>query len=455
MCGKNTSELVQLNEDNDVYLLMCQESLFDVSILEVHTPNFSQISRKDRSVKANRGGVVAFARQDVNNIVFLKHVDGGERSWHLCQRDTGSIAICNWYLSPNAPLEELDAVEQEIREMSEIADSILVAGDLNVHQRSWLRYSREDTTRGNHLKEICDKYGLRQLVSVPTRGDYLLDLVLSNQSDIKVHLGPKIADHSCLLVCISDIMESRNMPFRRVWHYRDADWKQIQQKIAEYDLQDLKQGAIDNCLQTFVDFLRHQMHAHIPQSMREMRKTTLPWLNDRCALAIARKHALEGGPEYLEACTKCSQVLCEEKQKHMTKLKNQLETLPKSSKRWWTLNKQLLNRQSSPSFFPPIKNKSGDWCRTAELKANAFVETWSAKNVLPPETFEQAFFYVPPCLPDWFPIRRRFLRRLLMNLRLDQATGPDEISARFLRVCADVLALPLAILCRRIFTEAS
>ena len=77
------------------------------------------------------------------------------------------------------------------------------------------------------------------------------------------------------------------------------------------------------------------------------------------------------------------------------------------------------------------------------------------KNTLPSETFEHPFFPVPPALPSSFPIRPRFIRRLLKKLRLDQATGPDEISARFLRTLAEALGLPLAILCRRIFAEAS
>ena len=61
---------------------------------------------------------------------------------------------------------------------------------------------------------------------------------------------------------------------------------------------------------------------------------------------------------------------------------------------------------------------------------------------------------MPDAIPAYFAIRARSARRLLASLRKDQATGPDDIGAAFLRHLAKVLDVPLAILCRRIFCEA-
>ena len=58
-------------------------------------------------------------------------------------------------------------------------------------------------------------------------------------------------------------------------------------------------------------------------------------------------------------------------------------------------------------------------------------------------------------MPAHFAIRARTARRLLSTLRADQATGPDDIGAVFLRRLADVLDVPVAMLCRRIFTAAT
>ena len=132
--------------------------------------------------------------------------------WHLVQRDSGNIAICNWYLPPGRSLEELHSFRQELEEISGLADSIIVAGDLNIHHLSWLRYSREDTPRGRELRDICGTQGLYERVGKPTRGEYLLDLVLNNNSDVKTRLGPKLIDHSSILVTVPDMIEVRELP---------------------------------------------------------------------------------------------------------------------------------------------------------------------------------------------------------------------------------------------------
>ena len=129
--------------------------------------------------------------------------------------------------------------------------------------------------------------------------------------------------------------------------------------------------------------------------------------------------------------------------------------IPKSSKRWVSLNKQLLNKQAAPTLTSPLKNKEGLWCRTPETKANAFAECWAEKCQLPPKVFEQFFACTKPAMSDWFPIRRRNVKKLLMALKLDQATGPDGFSVLLLRKLAKFINMSLAILIRRILNEVA
>ena len=70
-------------------------------------------------------------------------------------------------------------------------------------------HSRENTSRGKSLKDICDQYGLVQLVHEPTRGDYLLDLCLSSTGNSKVEVHSKIADHACVVIKEPDAIEIR------------------------------------------------------------------------------------------------------------------------------------------------------------------------------------------------------------------------------------------------------
>ena len=55
-------ELVSLAQAKDIHVIMCQESWLDASTPNFLIPGFMQLSRRDRSEKANRGGVIVYVR---------------------------------------------------------------------------------------------------------------------------------------------------------------------------------------------------------------------------------------------------------------------------------------------------------------------------------------------------------------------------------------------------------
>ena len=120
--------------------------------------------------------------------------------------------------------------------------------------------------------------------------------------------------------------------------------------ILKFDWSQLLEGSVDASLDAFVRFLQALMQAHVPQDTFEVKKSTLPRLNDRCDQVIAQKHAEESTLAFTEICELYNATLYEEKQKYMQKWKLQMEALTKSSKKWWSIMKRLFHRQASPSF---------------------------------------------------------------------------------------------------------
>ena len=269
-------ELLAVIQANDINMVLVQETWLDASYEHMVLPNFQVLARRDRSDGANRGGVISYIRSDLNNVIAYKESLQAERMWHLVQRDSGNVAICNWYLPPGNSLEELQSFKEELEEISILADSIIVAGDLNVHHKSWLKYSREDTSRGRELRDICSHQGLFEKVGKPTRGEYLLDLVLSNNVEVKARLGPKLADHSAILVTVPDVIEVRELPPRVIWQFDDANWEAIRNNITTFDWGVLKEGTVNDALAILVECLETQMQSHVPSKIKEMRKCTLP-----------------------------------------------------------------------------------------------------------------------------------------------------------------------------------
>ena len=74
-----------------------------------------------------------------------------------------------------------------------------MSGDMNVHHKSWLRFSSGNTPVGSDLKGFCDSYGLTQLVKQPTRYEYLLDLFLTDLPDCNVKVLPTIGGNNAIL----------------------------------------------------------------------------------------------------------------------------------------------------------------------------------------------------------------------------------------------------------------
>ena len=90
----------------------------------------------------------------------------------------------------------------------------------------------------------------------------------------------------------------------------------------------------------------------IPKRQLSEFKCSHPWLNDRCRKAIAQKTAAGHQDNYEEECMKCTAVIKTECTLHTNKLKTKLAGLPKSSKQWWRINRELMNNVTPKKPIP-------------------------------------------------------------------------------------------------------
>jgi hypothetical protein len=169
-------------------------------------------------------------------------------------------------------------------------------------------------------------------VKQPTRDNYLLDLVLSDMQSIGTKVVAKIAVHQGVKITIPDSLETRALPLRHVWHYRDAEWEAMEKNLQDFDWHILDSGSVDDAIAIFYDKVYKIRDAHVPQSVQTWEKSSLPWLNGRCSAAIAAKHGAEGTDSYRDACEDCHKVLQEKRAKYRNNVKGKLANLPHGSK---------------------------------------------------------------------------------------------------------------------------
>ena len=303
------------------------------------------------------------------------------------------------------------------------------------------------------MKILCDFHGMTQIVREPTRGNYLLDLVLCDIAGVKAHVMPRIADHNALRIDVPFPAVKECAVKRVVWCLSDANWKSLQKELKEVDWSELARGTAEDSVNLFLAILWSLLIKHTPRKEITNKQSTHPWLNDRCRQAIVNKNDAEGSDSFQAKQEMCDEVLRQERAKYTEALKAKLVTLPKSSKQWWRINRELLNRKATLMTVPPLRDE-GTWILEAKLKADTFAKTFAAKCQLVPETVDTPFFHEPDVeMMDFVAMRTRFTRRLLEKLDVSKATGHDRISAAILKRLGECLAMPFTRVCRRLYEE--
>ena len=132
------------------------------------------------------------------------------------------------------------------------------------------------------------------------------------------------------------------------------------------------------------------MIKYIPRKEVKCKKSSHPWMNSRCEKVIFEKMNAEGSEQYEEKSKRCSEVLQEERSKYTEKLKAKLASLPRSSKQWWRINRELLQRKAKISSIPPLRDGT-TWLMNAKEKADAFAKTFVSKMNCPQKLLTRPF----------------------------------------------------------------
>ena len=104
------------------------------------------------------------------------------------------------------------------------AFSVMLAGDFHVHHEEWLD-SRNTDAAGRLMHQFVNSHGLNKIVKEPTRGDQVLDLVLTDLPSSSSTLGNLgTSDHNPVLFNV-DAHPFGDKPYKRkVWQYDQADF---------------------------------------------------------------------------------------------------------------------------------------------------------------------------------------------------------------------------------------
>ena len=448
------AEIERLSPD----ILGLNETWLGDSVEFLEIAGYEIVSRRDRPqqsvAKLNHGGIALYRRRGGVLVTHLENSLNAERAWHIVHTDVGGVLLGLWYRPPASPHSHIESVDEELERLGDGMVGTLLVGDLNVWHKSWLRHSPADTLEGERLRTICKEHDLKQLVQDPTRGPNLLDLALSSlHGHAAAAVQPAIADHAGVLVSVELPTPVEKFTERVVWDYKFADWKGLNSALLATDFQ--LNLDIDAATKSFTETVLLIARRHIPTRTIQERKGSHPWLDDACRDAIAAKHAREGSDDYKDSCLQCTAVLKDRFGCYVNKVREEMNSLSKGSKKWWKLSKILMDGSHARSGIPSLRSGSGEWLHDGKSKADLFAGVFSAKFDLPEELEDDPALLDDPVqqMASFVLVRERWVKREMRNLREDQATGPDELSSRLLRNCAESLCRPVTKLLRKIIAS--
>ena len=451
---RKTVDITRLLERCDFpTFLVFTETWLDKALEELRLPGYVEVSRRDRGSRS--GGVMVFAKAGFENaIVHVGDSDVAERSWHIIHSNRGPILFGAWYRPPKqGEVASIESIDAECLKFGSEALGTILVGDMNVHESGWLRYSDGTSVEGRLLHDIACSHGWEERVKKPTRGQYLLDLVLTDLgTEVTTKVVRNVSDHEAVLGTLNFEIDEVFASERKVYDFKKASWSELTQYFRDIDwTAAFADGNADNSAQRLLDTITEGIDRFIPSRMISKTISTHPWINDRCRRAIDSRLGAAGTVFEISKRDECSRVLVEEYDKYVNKMRKKLHELPSSTRGWWRLANFLGGKRSKSSRVQALKSSTGDWARSPAEKAELLADTFAAKSVLP-DISANEYSAIPSTAlgPDVFlPIRTKDVRRVLQKLKEDSATGPDGVATRVLKNCADGLALPLAIILRQ------
>ena len=428
-------------------IVCVNETFLDEGIEEIALEGFDVVGRRDRSHNGDErkcGGVIVYARSAIANHVTLISISGeSERLWLQMHTNNGPYLLCAWYRPPvQGEVDSITSFDAELDQLRGNVLGTLLVGDLNLHLKRWLVHSANNTKEGELMRDICLKTGLRQMVREPTRGDHLLDLVVTDIESTSVFITSQIADHCVITARLNLSIPRTASHSRTVWSFNKANWEGMNEELRAVDF--------SSCIgspaaHSATELILEVAMKYIPQRQLRTTKRSHPWLTDDIVSLVQAKQAAAGTAAYEDSVKVCSAAILKEYNTYCLKARRMLVEARRGSKPWWSLSRELLLQQARVESIPALKSSDGYWVHESGDKAELLAGSFGGKCILPgPITNEYSHLELNYC-------RQKSLKELTVGNALDtladldesSATGPDLLPARVLKQCRYHLAGPI------------
>lgn len=421
--------------------------------------------RKDRN--GHGGGVFILIDSSIRSSQI--DVDAGVSEVVLCKLELPNriaLTVCSFYRPPNASPDVLTRLQSAIDEVH--SDTVVIGGDFNLPDLKW-DASNTATVTGicnTEMMNMVNLHALHQLVLTPTRGNNILDLLLTNRPELvqSTLVIPGISDHHAVVSTMSlAYVKTKNHANRKLYNYKKANFDCINQALQAYLVvfeTEAECRSVDGLWRLFKQKILELRELFVPTWVLTARQgRSKPWFTktlrqltqkrQRTYRAYCRKPSKETEKKLKEITREVKEATRIAKDSYSGTIQTRLKDKPKV---FW---KHVKQNGKDVVTIPPLV--SGDVIvREDADKAecfNAYFCSVFTPAVMPSED-------VPPVLEtisdmDDVVICTHGIESLLRRLDSSKACGPDDLPNFLLKSCAESIAKYLKVIFDMSLLEAS
>ena len=344
--------------------------------------------------------------------------------------------------------------------------TVVAVGDFNVPDVAWTASAgggavpvvARRSRRSAELLDGCHLAGLQQHVTAPSRGVNYLDLVLSNSQNLSatVQEGVFPSDHKEVVCDVRAVRGPVPVVNRSTaLNYKRADWTGLRAVLRLTPWNVLDGLPVNDATALFYDLLNAAITDHIP--LVQLRGRQPPWFDGEIRAALKEKEAAHR--RLKKSRTPVTETLFRDKRRLFKRLarrkfyqylKGLTDDLKTNPKRFWSYLKCAKGKHTELPYLIDGDVRVTDDREKSEVLSRSFAAKFCDEVVLE-----------MPSAPDYdldplrsFHVSTECVREILSSVDRHKACGPDNISGRIIRECADELAVPVTKLCNLSFRQS-
>ena len=259
------------------------------------------IFRKDR--KSRGGGVLLGIKSETfKSVREINHNHDLEISVaELTTSSNMNLLICSCYRPPDADQTWMDKFESFLQDVCTHHPKIVLAGDFNLPHVCWNSQELSTGTNENTFISILRDFFLEQVNTTPTRGNNILDLVITSTPE-RIHISEVLkpndseilTDHSAIIFDISLMSNPVPKIKRTVFDYRRADFDSLRSHLhSSLNLTETisMDGDINQDWYDWKNSFLEAVSDFVPQKTLRSRNY-LPWMNSGILHLIKMKNSI-------------------------------------------------------------------------------------------------------------------------------------------------------------------